>query len=225
MEATALIKRLRRRAEMAGLNVEGSRGGVFGSFGTKATTVEQPTGKPLEIVAWATTTDVDMDGEVLVPEGMDTSTYLGKNRNLFWEHELDLPVATMRSMTLFDGKGWKVRGQLLNLDTDYAKAVRALAEAGTLGMSVGYLLMKGAPPTEMEAKKFPGVEYMLHKTLAVEVSYTAHPANVSCRTTEVREVSEAKSHLAREVLTKGGFRREVMEALHLMPKKRRVVLC
>lgn len=224
MKTTDTINRLRALAHKAGYGTDDTRVGIFGSFGSKATTVEQPPGKPLEIVAWATTSDVDMDGEVLVPEGMDTQSYLGKNKNMFYEHEMDLPVAVMRSMTLHAGKGWKVRAQMLNLDTDYAKAVKALAEAGTLGLSVGFILQKGAPPTETETKAFPGVEYMLHKTLAVEISATAHPCNVSCRTTEVREVSEAKSHLAREVLTKGKFSPRIMEALNLAPSKRRVVL-
>ena len=44
---------------------------------------------PFEILSWATRNTVDMEGEVVMPDGADTS-YFSKNRTLFVDHEYDI---------------------------------------------------------------------------------------------------------------------------------------
>ena len=138
---------------------------------------------PLEVVCYANTAAVDLEREVVVPMGLDVRTYLMQNKNLFVDHRYDVlsAVAVCRSMTMTPD-GWVCRGRFHDdAENPYVKACLVLAAAGTLAMSVGFEALEWGPPTESEAKAYPGVEGVVRKARVLEVSYTAMPMNVTCR--------------------------------------------
>ena len=90
-------------------------------------------GQPFEITSWATRNTIDMEGEVVIPEGGDVASYFAKNRNLFVDHEYDImkAVAKARWLKMTPG-GWLVRGALINNreNGDGARLRSRLDEAG-----------------------------------------------------------------------------------------------
>ena len=182
---TDRIGLIRQRAHARGMlagadNPIGIKAGLWGRGGDRALGVKSVDGK-LEVVCYANTSAVDLEREVVVPTGLDVRSYLTTNKNLFVDHRYDVlsAVAVCRSMTLDPG-GWLCRGAFHDdMANPYVKACVALAKAGTLAMSVGFEALDWGPPTDAEAKAYPGVEGVVRKARVLEVSYTAMPMNVT----------------------------------------------
>lgn len=180
------INLIRRRAIERGMLVSASnpiciKAGVW-PVGKRAE-VKAKDERPLEVTCYANTAAVDLEREVVVPSGLDVRSYLMLNRNLFVDHRYDVmsAVAVCRSMTMTPD-GWVCRGAFHDdMTNPYVKACVVLAKAGTLAMSVGFEALEWGPPTEAEAKAYPGVEGVVRKARVLEVSYTAMPMNVTCR--------------------------------------------
>lgn len=137
---------------------------------------------PFEILSWATRNTVDMEGEVVMPDGADTS-YFSKNRTLFVDHEYDImkAVGKMRNMKMTP-QGWLLRGALVNNPENvYRNQVQALAEAGNIGMSIGFEVLDASAPTAEERKAYPNARGIIRAWKLLEVSYTAMPMNQDCQ--------------------------------------------
>jgi len=177
--------------------------------------------QPDEIVSFANTPGVDLDREVVVPEGGNVTDYFGKNRNLFVDHRYDTLscVAKCRNLELKLGRGWLCRGALIkNPENPMIQAVRALAVAGALGMSIGFEALDYGPPTAEEAKAYKGARSIVRSWRLLEISYTPMPMNVECQTLE-HSFDDTKAATARTVLHKAGVRSDVLKAMGLMQRK------
>lgn len=152
-------------------------------------------GQPFEITSWATRNTIDMEGEVVLPEGGDVASYFAKNRNLFVDHEYDImkAVAKARWLKMTPG-GWLVRGALINnRENPYRNQVQALAESGNIGMSIGFEILDSSAPTGEERKSYAGASNLIRAWKLLEVSYTALPMNGDCQSDMVPAVEEPKS--------------------------------
>jgi hypothetical protein len=180
--------------------------------GTKAG-VKQAAGSPMEVVCYANTAAVDLEAEVVVPSGLDVTSYLDKNRNLFVDHQYDVcsAVATLRLMTLTP-QGWIARGVFHDdMANPYVRACVALAKAGTLAMSIGFEALEWGPPSQAEKVAYPGAESIVRKARILEISYTAFPMNVTCRQMGTAvEAAGANAEKARKSLVEARVPAEIM---------------
>ena len=214
-------QRARARGMLAGAdNPIGIKAGLW-PVGKKAEIKPKDT-RPLEVTCYANTSAVDLEREVVVPFGLDVRSYLTINKNLFVDHRYDVlsAVAVCRSMTLDPG-GWVCRGAFHDdIDNPYVKACVALAKAGTLAMSVGFEALDWGPPTDAEAKAYPGVEGVVRKARVLEVSYTAMPMNVTCRQVASNiPAADETAEKSRKALIDAHISGRVIEDFGIRPKR------
>ena len=156
-----------------------------------------------EIEVFATTDGIDLDSEVVAPDGGDMS-YLSRNRKVFVDHEYGLSDvgATLRWINRSkDGKGWRMRARLVKSSPHYAM-IRELAETDTIGASIGLEAMDFGPPTDEEQKAYPSARSVVRKWRALEVSFTAMPMNVECQSSAFYRDESAKKRY--ELAVKNG---------------------
>ncbi len=177
-----LVDRLKSRH---GLSAD-AKVGVFGCFDTKAV-LDTENGNN-DIVAVATTDGIDLDEEVVMPDGADLS-YVTTNRKLFVDHcyDIEYAVASLRSISPMKvgGKqrGWSIRARLLQGDLHKAaRIVESIIAQDGIGLSIGFLSLDDGRPSADESKAYPGATNMIRRCKILEVSFTALPCNVSCQT-------------------------------------------
>lgn len=218
-----IIKALRHaHAELA----ESEPLGVVASFCKDARVERDPARKRVEIVATLTTDDIDLDKERVLPEGIDFDTYLLKNRNVFVDHDYNLMscVGKFRAIAR-KSNGIECRVQMLNSpDNPLIGAVIAMAEAGGIGMSLGFSQKQGGPATAEEQRRYPGKAYLVRKCMAVEGSFTCMPCNVSSQSGAITYADE-KAMGRMEVLVKSRVPKALWGRMGMQEKARRVVVC
>ncbi len=170
--------------------------GIFATFDTKAA-LDTDKGNN-DVIAVATTDDVDLDDEVVLPQGCDWS-YLNANRKLFVDHQYDIShcVGVLRSFSPYPSKGaikgWSIRAHLYKeMPYPAAGAVGKIIEQDGIGISIGFLALDYGPPTADERIKYPGASSIVRKSKLLEASFTCLPCNVSCQTLRV-SVDESKA--------------------------------
>lgn len=225
-----ILARVRKLCDVRGIPIKPSaKLGVFSSFGDGAE-VKSAGKDDVLIKVMLTTSDLDMDQERILPDGVDVTTYLMKNRNFFVDHEYDALrcVGKIRDMRR-KGNGWAVDVVMMNRDTNpYTQAIIAWAEHGSAPTSIGFEETEAGPPTPTETKDYPNTRWMIRKCVALEGSFTAIPCNVSCQSQAVvyGNFGEEKRAGLREILVKSKAPLDVIRALVPEAKpKRRVVLC
>lgn len=148
---------------------------------TLAATVEA---KSSGIVAKITTDSVDRDGEVLIPQGMNSQDF-EKNPVLFYNHEYDQPVGRVTNLKRTDGA---VYGNLSFAQRPdgyqgdfFPEFVEALVRQGIIkGVSVGFVPEGGGAraATKADRAKFGGqIKRVFNKWKLLEVSIAPLPAN------------------------------------------------
>jgi hypothetical protein len=172
--------------------------GVVASFGRDVLAHKDAGNYDVEAIA--TTDDVDLSDEVVLPGGCDAS-YLLKNRKLFVDHGYSIAdaVGVLRYWNPWKPgeavKGWKLRAALLrNHPYPAPQAIMNMIDAGGgIGMSIGFEMLEGSEPTEQESLAYGAASYIIRKWRCLEVSFTAMPCNVSCQTmTGMRDESAAE---------------------------------
>lgn len=194
---------------------EDAKLGFAAAFCKKADVADKPGG---ETLVWcvASTADVDLEGDVVIPEGGDMTTYFGKNKNIFLDHIYTSEAAVARCRKIELGpQGWVCQAALnKDMDNPYVRAAYSLAREGGLGMSIGFQELEGSAPTPEERKSHPGAEWIVRKWKCLEISFTALPMNVSCRTLNVTtDASKAAESL--ELLRKAGTPELIVRAMGL----------
>lgn len=196
---------------------------ALGMTGKGNSQVLTPENRRPEIETWATTPYVDLAKEVVLPLGGDT-TYLLKNRSLFADHQYELldTVGHIQSLRITD-VGWRCRGQLITIGREIEKIIIALAEVGSLKQSVAFVANEWGSPTKEEATAYPGAESIIRKWLALEISYTALPMNVTCG--QIAYFSPEDAESTKAALERKGFDHEALAYVGLAaPRKRRTVV-
>lgn len=140
-----------------------------------------------DIILRANTDQVDLDREVVVPSGADT-TYFFENRVIFSDHQTDVAsvVAGLRSASLkkraAGGEEWLIRVRLIP-EMPQSGWIKAIAREVGIGCSIGFLATEYGPPTGIERKAWPGVESVVRRWPWLETSFTPMPCSVTCGTT------------------------------------------
>lgn len=192
--------------------------GIVSSYGKKAQV--EGDGRTLDMNA--TTDDIDLQDEVVVPGGADT-TYFATNRKVFGDHQYGLldVVGICRSIDPIvrggSQKGWRVKVYMLPGNA-IADAVLALADEDGIGCSIGFQATEYGAPTPDEAKSYSGNKgapsSIVRKWNWLELSMTAFPCNVACQTLRATHVDHAKSVLDR-LVCKGKITRLTAAAMGL----------
>lgn len=180
-----IIKRLKNHSFIN----SGDDLGVISSFGKGA--VIDAKDDTLDIVAPMTTSDIDLDDEVLDPNGADLS-YFRANGKIFADHNYDMMsyVGVLRKIYPIDagGKliGWKMRFR--PDDSPLGRAcVRIVEHSGTIGTSVGFKVKDYGPPTDDELARYSTngktIRSVARAYEVFEVSTTCLPCNVICQGT------------------------------------------
>lgn len=212
MDGRPLIERIKARCEFLGLGVKGPLG-VVSSF-AKSASVETNR----DIVAVATTDDLDLEEEVVVPGGADLS-YFQKNKKVFVDHTYDTmhAVGVLRRLTAWHGhggaEGWLARVNVPESENPLSSHVLALAAEG-IGMSIGFEAIDYGRPTADEQKAYPGVKSIVRRWKWIELSFTAMPCNVSCQTLS-GHMDTSKAAATRAMLVKSKAPRMAFQMLNL----------
>ncbi len=132
-------------------------------------------GEDRGVVVIANTADVDLDSEVVVPSGADTS-YFFKNRTIFWNHDYNVPIARLRYASLKGGK-WIVN--MTFGKGEFATEVREMVQDGVVtGTSVGFIPTLYGRPTPDETKAYGPHDSIVRSWKWLELSITPLPCNV-----------------------------------------------
>lgn len=161
--------------------------GVVSSFGKGAEVDLKADTR--DIVATLTTSDIDLEDEVLIPGGADM-TYFKANKMIFADHRYDMEnyVGVLRGLSLIgdpeNPKGWKMRFTVSDSPLGNT-AMKIVEHAGQIGISVGFKVMDHGPPTDEESKAY-GVSGKKPRSIVrafdvFEGSTTCLPCNVACQ--------------------------------------------
>lgn len=180
MNATEVLRRMREKNGLA----DDAPVGIVSSFGT----VEEVT-DDRNLVLVATTDDIDLDNEVVVPAGLRGEGYFFRNRKIFVDHRYDLgsAVGKLRSAVPFPSpknqRGWRIRVHIAKgpLGDDVLTVAREIG----IGASIGFTPIDYGKPTADEVKRY-GRDGKTPKSIVrsaewLETSVTAMPCNVACQ--------------------------------------------
>lgn len=183
----------------------------------------QGDGRTLEFVA--TTDDIDSDMEVVVPSGADPSKFQ-RNGNVFVNHQYRVEdiVGKLRSLTPFSrmgaNTGWKMAVYMVR-GNEIADGILAIAEAGGIGASIGFMARDRGRPTADEVKKYTQgsmvPESIVRKWEWFETSIVGIPCNINCQTQAMQVLDQRMADLDM-LLTKGKITRRAAEAFGLETK-------
>lgn len=217
MNGQGIIERIRAKNMLPDTALIGVRG-VFSK-----TVKIQGDGRTIEAVA--TTNDIDLDSEVVLPGGADP-TYFARNGKVFVDHQYRTQdvIGTLRSLTPFSrvggGAGWKMVVHMIR-GLPMADAVIAIAEAGGIGWSIGFEAVEAGKPSADEAKMYTQGDRkpksVIRKWRWLETSATPFPCNVACQSMTM-STDESKMALLDELVTKSKITREAAEAFGLRTK-------
>lgn len=215
------LKLIRKRSNLN----DDAKVGLVGSFG-KTAELERKS----RVIKWvANTSDIDMEDEVVVPEGLDPSRYFDKNRAIFLDHRYDTmyKIGIMRSRALVMGadgrKQWQVNAYIM--PTELGNAVWTMAEeGGGMPCSIGFAAVDWGQPTPEEEKRYAQRETrpksIVRKADWIELSATAIPMNVSCQGT-IGEPDKRALTMLDDLVCKGKITRKAAVLMGHAEAKRR----
>lgn len=208
-----ILESLRQRAKLAADAPVGIAFSPLAECRVKAAERDQPT----LLTAVATTPRPDLDGEVVVPEGLDPAMFQ-KLGAIYYNHDYHtaLPVAALRSIVpIKGGGGWRV--QMSMSRTQFAQDVATAIEDGAIrGTSIGFQRIDWGEPNATELGKYGPHSVITRKGNWIELSITPMPCNHDAMIDRARSmigdaVADALDHLA----VKGRISRESAYAMGL----------
>jgi HK97 family phage prohead protease len=122
-----------------------------------------------------TTNDIDRDGEVLLPQGMDAKDFR-RTPVVFWHHDYTMPIGTSMELKRADNH-WTATAKIAS--TPFAQEVYTLMKEGVVrGVSVGFQPTESRPPSKKDLDMFgESVKRVYSKWKLMEFSVTPMPAN------------------------------------------------
>lgn len=136
------------------------------------------------VVAKITTACCDRDGEVLIPDGLNSKDF-EKNPVVFWQHKYDLPVGKCTSIKR-DGDSVIAKTVFAERPADHPQGQEwlpdtlfSLYQQGVLkGFSIGFQPTEGRPATAADLKHYgPDCRKVFSKFNLLEYSAVSLPAN------------------------------------------------
>ena len=142
-----------------------------------------------DILVVATTDDLDLDEEIVLPGGADR-TYIDVNRKVFLNHvtdEKECLVGEIRSLKAITtgGRqvGWQARVRIYEGPLyPAAELVWDLATKHGMGASIGFIARDHGRPNMEEAAMYPGAKSIVRLWKWIELSFVFTPCNVRCQT-------------------------------------------
>lgn len=225
------IDRIRKRLGLA----EADPIGAFGSFGEGTEITEAPDGgMTLKLVI--TTDAVDLDGDIVLPEGADWSYWERAGLPVYLEHEYGVnnTVGVGRKGSLKLVKIGQMAGWTMSVGirkTEEGQAVAAFVrDVGRIGSSIGFRTVESRNPTADEAKRTAptGIRpsRVIPKWLGLEMSLTVMPCNPTAGGQAEKMIGELD-----RLVTKGAITLKAARALGLPEEKRttkkprRIIVC
>jgi len=156
-----------------------------------------------EFVATITTNQVDRDGDVIDPKGIDYKEYL-KNPVIFLNHEAwELPIGKtswLRRHTEGDKSGMMAKGYITDKTGRAVEAFGLMQDRILTTTSIGFGIKPGGArePTQDEQKKFPGIKRMIEKSTLYEFSVVGIPANTDAVIQQVSKMQNIPDWLGME---------------------------
>lgn len=133
--------------------------------------------------ATISTDSIDRDGEVLVPQGMDSREF-EKNPVVFWNHDYDKPIAKSIGKLSRGEHGIDASTEFAVRPADFKgeffpDVARALVEQGIVkGVSVGFMPIESRPAGKGDRAKYgDGIKRVISKWKLFEYSLAPLPAN------------------------------------------------
>lgn len=142
----------------------------------------------------ATTADVDLDREVVVPAGAVTD-YFFKNRTIFLDHDYTKPVARLRYASLKGGR-WVVN-MTFGRSALAQEAQQNVDDGVVNGCSIGFIPIDHGRPTIDEVKTYGPHESIVRSWEWLELSLTGLPCNLAA---QVAMQSEEKSRHVKRLI-------------------------
>ena len=162
----------------------------------------------------ANTDDVDLEGEVVRPDGADKD-YLDANRSMFADHKygtMDVVGKIRVFKRIREGgrhRAWQVKFKLATTEMGLTTA-KIIDELGGIGLSVGFIAREYGPPTAEEKTLYTKGGKSPHNIIRswewFELSTTALPANKACQTAAVTYDEKYAADVER-LVTKGTITR------------------
>lgn len=216
MRAAELVQRIRQRHGLAEDQPVGIRA---------ARKVAEINENNRNVRVIATTDDVDLADEVVLPGGADPASYFYANKAVFLDHHYstDRMVGKMRNVSpLMVGgahKGWTVDIQILS--TPLALDVWTIIREAGIGTSIGFIPLDQGDPTPEEKAARPNAEAVIRRWNWLEQSLTAFPCNVRCQqvASSADMIDDSKAAELDRLVTKGAIRVESAVAMGLPAPK------
>ena len=236
MNATTILNRLKQHPGITDDAVVG----VVSSFGKDAE-IDARDNRTRDIVATLTTTDIDLDNEILVAKGANHD-YLRENGVMFADHNYSLQdyVGDIRAVTPIYGadkenpRGWRVRFHVC--DTLAGESVQKIVEhRGKIGISIGFVAEDYGPPTNDELKHYTqngrAPASIVRRFRSFEGSATLLPCNVKCQAVSAEgakaifktgQVQDELLHDVDDLVSKGVITREgaYLLGMPITPKRK-----
>jgi len=138
-----------------------------------------------------TTDSVDHDNEVLLPDGIQLSTF-NKNPIILFNHDYEHPIGKSLDLRQTDN-GWEATAKIAEKgSTTKADEVWSLVKQGILkGISVGYIELEKRIPSKKDILKFGDkVRAIVSKWKLIEFSIVSAPCNqdaliISCKNLKI----------------------------------------
>ena len=157
-----------------------------------------------EFIATITTNQVDRDGDVIDPKGIDIKNFLA-NPVIMLNHESwELPIGQAMWTRRFSEQGKSgilAKGRITG-KTDRGNEAFGLMQDGILTQtSIGFGIKQGGArePTPDESKSFPGIKRMITKSELFEFSIVGIPANTDAVISQVSKMANVPDWLGLEV--------------------------
>lgn len=166
-----------------------------------------------DVVFVANTADIDLDDEIVLPEGADLS-HIQKNGQAFADHQYDLAsnVGSIRS-TKMEGGRWIQRVFVYDKPghKELGDDILHVANNGGIGASIGFIADEVREPDDREMDRYKRLGKAVRSIVSswrwLETSFTAMPCNVSCQSIR-SAVIEARIADLDDMVTKGQIRRK-----------------
>ena len=132
-----------------------------------------------------TTSDVDAEGDIIDPDGIDLDTYYpNKVKAVYWNHDYHAPpLGTCRRLVR---KGKALWQQTYIKPGAFGDEILICIEAGCVAhMSIGFIPEETREPTAMEYARFPEARRVVSRCMALEGSIVAMPANAAAKLDEL----------------------------------------
>lgn len=173
-------------------------GTIFKNFSAKIKRTEND----YEIVAKVTTADVDRDGDVLLPGGIDLKGFKG---TMLLNHDSSrLPIGKWDAAEK-KGNGIIMHGKLASRPPEHPPMVEwvpdtvkwLIQEEVLNGVSVGFMIKDSRPASTKDMDKWPGVNRVINEWSLLEVSVVPIGANPEAIITAVGKSATKDSILCK----------------------------